>query len=67
MLDKVLILAAIILLFTGVVSIYMAREFIRKKSSVDNENVVVRNFKLIGFIVVIISLLTIYFCKLGGV
>jgi len=66
MTDKLILLAAIVLLFIGVVSIFLARELVRKKN-IDNENVVVRNIKIVGFIVIIISLLTIYFCKLGGV
>ena len=62
MLDEFIVTIAIILLFIGVVSIFLAREFIRKKSSVDNEHVVVRNIKVVGFVVVVISLVTIYFC-----
>lgn len=62
MIDKLIMTIAIILLCTGVISIFLARELIRKKSSVDNENVVVRNIKVLGFIVVVISLVTIYFC-----
>ena len=62
MLDKLILLAAIILLFIGVVSVFLAREIVRKKTNVNNENVIVRNIKIIGFIVVIISLVTIYFC-----
>jgi len=62
MLDKLIVAIAIMFLFIGVVSIFLAREFIRKKSSVDNENVVVRNIKIVGFVVVIVSLVTIYFC-----
>ena len=62
MIDKLIVTIAIILLSVGVVSIFLAREFIRKKSSVDNENVVVRNFKVVGFVVTIISLVAIYFC-----
>jgi len=67
MIDKLILLLAIILLFAGVVSIFLARELVRKKKEIDNENIVVRNIKIGGFIVVIISLLTIYFCELGGV
>lgn len=67
MIDKLILLAAIILLFIGVVSIFLARELVRKKNNIDNENIVVRNIKCIGFFVIIISLLTIYFCELGGV
>ncbi len=66
MIDKLILLAAIILLFIGVVSIFLARELVRKKN-IDNENVVVRNVKIVGFLIVIISLVTIYFCNLGGV
>ena len=62
MIDKLILTIAIILLFIGVVSIFLAREFIRKKASVDDENVVVRNVKFVSFIVVVISLVTIYFC-----
>lgn len=62
MIDKLIITIAIILLCIGVISIFLARELIRKKSSVDNENVVVRNVKSVGFVVVVISLVTIYFC-----
>lgn len=62
MIDKLIILSAIILLSIGVISIFLVREFVRKKSSVDNENVVVRNIKILGFVVVVISLVTIYFC-----
>ena len=67
MLDKLILLAAIILLFIGVISIFLARELVRKKKNIDNENTIVRNIKIVGFIVIIISLLTIYFCKLGGI
>lgn len=67
MIDKLILLAAIILLFVGVVSIFLARELVRKKKNIDNENTVVRNIKIVGFIIIIVSLLTIYFCKLGGV
>ena len=66
MIDKLILLAAIILLFIGVVSIFLARELVRKKN-IDNENVVVRNVKIVGFLIVIISFVTIYFCNLGGV
>jgi len=62
MIDRLIITIAIIFLFIGVVCIFLARELIRKKSNVDNENVVVRNFKIVGFVVVVISLVTIYFC-----
>ena len=67
MIDKLILLAAIILLFIGVVSIFLARELVRKKNNIDNENVVVRNIKIVGFIIVIISFVAIYFCNLGGV
>lgn len=66
MIDKIILLAAIILLFIGVVSIFLARELVRKKN-IDNENVVVRKIKIVGFIIVMISFVTIYFCNLGGV
>ena len=62
MIDKLILTVAIILLCIGVVSIFLAREVIRKKSNADNENVVVRNAKIVGFLVVIISLIGIYFC-----
>lgn len=62
MIDKLILTLAIALLCVGVVSIFLAREFIRKKSSADNENVVVRNVKIVSFVVVIISLIAIYFC-----
>jgi len=62
MIDKLIVLGAIILMCVGVISIFLAREFIRKKHSVDNENIVVRNIKLFGFFIVVISLVTIYFC-----
>ena len=62
MIDKLITTIAIVLLCIGVVSIFLAREFIRKKTSADNENVVVKNVKIISFIVIVISLITIYFC-----
>lgn len=62
MFEKIILLVSIILLSIGIVAIFLGREFIRKKSSVDNENVVVRNIKLIGFVVIVSSLVTIYFC-----
>ena len=62
MIDKLILTMAIVLLCVGVVSMFLAREIIRKKSSVDNENVVVRNVKVVSFLVVVISLVAIYFC-----
>ena len=62
MIDKLILTIAIVLLCIGVVSIFLAREVIRKKSSLDNENIVVSNVKIVSFIVVIISLVGIYFC-----
>ena len=62
MFEKVILLVSMILLFIGVVAIFLGREFIRKKTSVDNENVVVRNIKIIGFVIIVSSLVTIYFC-----
>ena len=67
MIDKLILLATIILLFIGVVCVFLARELVRKKKNIDNENMVVRNIKILGFVVIVISLLTVYFCKLGGV
>ena len=67
MIEKLILLLAIILLFIGVVSIFLAREIIRKKKNVDNENVVVRNIKIFGVIIIVIALVTIYLCKLGGI
>ena len=62
MIDKLILTFAIALLCVAVVSIFLAREIIRKKSSGNNEYVVVRNFKFVSFVVVVISLAAIYFC-----
>lgn len=61
MLNKLLLLLAIIFLFIGIITIFLAREVVRKKN-IDNENVVVRNAKIVGFLVATISLVAIYFC-----
>ena len=62
MLEKLLLLLAIVFLFVGIASIFLAREVVRKKKDIYYENVVVRNIKIVGFIVATISLMAIYFC-----
>ena len=67
MINKLIFLAAIILLCIGIISVFLAREIVRRRKIVTDENIAVRNFKIFGFIVIIIALVTLYFYKLGGI
>ena len=62
MMNKLILLFAIIMLSVGVMAVFLSRGMVRKNDSVENENVVVRNVKIAGFIVIMAALVTIYLC-----
>ncbi|MDD2628388.1 MAG: hypothetical protein PHR25_04800 [Clostridia bacterium] len=61
MIEKVITLISIVLLFVGIISVFLARDLVRKRKNNENENEAVKVTKLVGFVVIILSLVTIYF------
>jgi len=61
MIEKVITLISIILLFVGVISVFLARDIVRKRKNNEKENEAVKVTKIVGFVVIILSLVTIYF------
>jgi len=52
---------ALILLLVGVISIFLSRDLVRINIDIEKENKVAGCIRLVGYIVSIISLITLYF------
>lgn len=55
---------ALALLLVGVLAIFLSRDIVRIKENIEKENRVIESIRLAGYIVSIISLITIYFLKI---
>ncbi len=55
---------ALALLLVGVLSIFLARDIVRIKVDVEKENRVIERIRLCGYIVSIISLISLYFLNI---
>ena len=61
MFEKLMMPVALFLLFAGVLSVFLSRSIVRKKTDMKDENVTVKTLKVSGFVVAIVSLIAMYF------
>lgn len=55
---------ALALLLVGVLAIFLSRDIVRINTDIEKENRIVESIRLIGYIITIISLITLYFLNI---